>query len=514
MLSGLATYFFGSSEYDENGELLAETCIQGMDGEDWILVDQKISISSGPSCSSSPLEDKLVQSQSEPNFSHDDRKGSCTLDSSTATCSTKNLVASNSMMKTSSNSKESKQQQQQLSGSCLFDSSPSSSSSSSAHRNGVVDYIEPTASNTFYGDYQSSHKTIDTDSLNIKCNSGNSYSPSHHGNNIGLYDGGEVEDGEDGEEEILRMSSSLASSQVIHSSDATNTAIINSAIISNSNTNVAGNVFNDKKSSNLGTMEGSWFVTPPPCFINNHNPSTHKKVSVSPLEDILIEHPSISVFHSHSTIVESSCVSILDPSFSTMDQNTGLATGADGGSIDSSSNNNVEQQLKPSTSSSANNSPQTRSKRCGNNNNNNNNNNRSSAQANVPNELPLSSSSSSSSQSSSATSSPLSSPSSSNPNQMSPNHHRSNSARVQRGDSRGSRSASGAATHQRQGLLNEITNVLAPMQKAYQARSQKFLKKSFMNRQNLVMYQSNQRPKRYNRKNPPPTGYSNNRKAC
>ncbi|KAI1285526.1 Tumor protein p53-inducible nuclear protein 1 [Halotydeus destructor] len=40
------------------------------------------------------------------------------------------------------------------------------------------------------------------------------------------------------------------------------------------------------------TMEDSWFVTPPPCFTR---PNTFMMES-SPLEDILIEHPSMSVF--------------------------------------------------------------------------------------------------------------------------------------------------------------------------------------------------------------------------
>lgn len=39
-------------------------------------------------------------------------------------------------------------------------------------------------------------------------------------------------------------------------------------------------------------MEGSWFVTPPPCFTH---PNTFT-LETSPLEDILIEHPSVSVF--------------------------------------------------------------------------------------------------------------------------------------------------------------------------------------------------------------------------
>ncbi|CAG2107531.1 unnamed protein product [Medioppia subpectinata] len=40
-------------------------------------------------------------------------------------------------------------------------------------------------------------------------------------------------------------------------------------------------------------MEESWFVTPPPCFNSLSNPVI---IETTPLENLLIEHPSISVF--------------------------------------------------------------------------------------------------------------------------------------------------------------------------------------------------------------------------
>ena len=42
------------------------------------------------------------------------------------------------------------------------------------------------------------------------------------------------------------------------------------------------------------SMEECWLVTPPPCFVGN---SQQAVVTASPLEDLLIEHPSMSVYH-------------------------------------------------------------------------------------------------------------------------------------------------------------------------------------------------------------------------
>ncbi|GAB0098224.1 hypothetical protein DMENIID0001_139350 [Sergentomyia squamirostris] len=43
------------------------------------------------------------------------------------------------------------------------------------------------------------------------------------------------------------------------------------------------------------SMEESWFVTPPSCFTGAHGPI---HMETSPLENLLIEHPSMSVYHS------------------------------------------------------------------------------------------------------------------------------------------------------------------------------------------------------------------------
>ncbi|XP_014261544.1 tumor protein p53-inducible nuclear protein 2 [Cimex lectularius] len=43
-------------------------------------------------------------------------------------------------------------------------------------------------------------------------------------------------------------------------------------------------------------MEESWFVTPPPCFTS----TGPVMVETSPLENLLIEHPSMSVYHHRS----------------------------------------------------------------------------------------------------------------------------------------------------------------------------------------------------------------------
>ncbi|XP_025021004.1 tumor protein p53-inducible nuclear protein 1 isoform X2 [Python bivittatus] len=45
-------------------------------------------------------------------------------------------------------------------------------------------------------------------------------------------------------------------------------------------------------------MEESWFITPPPCFTAGG--LTTLKVETSPLENLLIEHPSMSVYAIHN----------------------------------------------------------------------------------------------------------------------------------------------------------------------------------------------------------------------
>lgn len=44
-------------------------------------------------------------------------------------------------------------------------------------------------------------------------------------------------------------------------------------------------------------MDGSWFITPPPCF----TVKCASEIEKSPLEDLLIEHPSMSVYCSHQS---------------------------------------------------------------------------------------------------------------------------------------------------------------------------------------------------------------------
>ncbi|NXY87485.1 T53I1 protein, partial [Alcedo cyanopectus] len=46
-------------------------------------------------------------------------------------------------------------------------------------------------------------------------------------------------------------------------------------------------------------MEESWFITPPPCFTAGG--LTTIKVETSPLENLLIEHPSMSVYAVHNS---------------------------------------------------------------------------------------------------------------------------------------------------------------------------------------------------------------------
>lgn len=47
-------------------------------------------------------------------------------------------------------------------------------------------------------------------------------------------------------------------------------------------------------------LEESWYVTPPPCFTR----TTPVTVEISPLEDLLIEHPSMSVYRATTSPIE------------------------------------------------------------------------------------------------------------------------------------------------------------------------------------------------------------------
>lgn len=50
-------------------------------------------------------------------------------------------------------------------------------------------------------------------------------------------------------------------------------------------------------------MDESWFVTPPACFTAEGPGLGPARLQSSPLEDLLIEHPSMSVYVTGSTIV-------------------------------------------------------------------------------------------------------------------------------------------------------------------------------------------------------------------
>lgn len=50
-------------------------------------------------------------------------------------------------------------------------------------------------------------------------------------------------------------------------------------------------------------MDESWFVTPPACFTAEGPGLGPVRLQSSPLEDLLIEHPSMSVYVTGSTIV-------------------------------------------------------------------------------------------------------------------------------------------------------------------------------------------------------------------
>lgn len=62
----------------------------------------------------------------------------------------------------------------------------------------------------------------------------------------------------------------------------------------NSKRNRNGNKKFIKMAAIGNSMDESWFVTPPPCFTS----TGPIQIQTSPLENLLIEHPSMSVYHS------------------------------------------------------------------------------------------------------------------------------------------------------------------------------------------------------------------------
>ncbi|XP_076653005.1 tumor protein p53 inducible nuclear protein isoform X2 [Halictus rubicundus] len=56
----------------------------------------------------------------------------------------------------------------------------------------------------------------------------------------------------------------------------------------------------DRAVEGATALEESWYVTPPPCFTR----TTPVTVEISPLEDLLIEHPSMSVYRATASPVE------------------------------------------------------------------------------------------------------------------------------------------------------------------------------------------------------------------
>uniref|UniRef100_A0A087XS40 Tumor protein p53 inducible nuclear protein 2 n=1 Tax=Poecilia formosa TaxID=48698 RepID=A0A087XS40_POEFO len=60
-----------------------------------------------------------------------------------------------------------------------------------------------------------------------------------------------------------------------------------------------------RSGSERGCMDESWFVTPPPCFT-----AEGATAETSPMEDLLIEHPSMSVYVSPNNLI---CSRVTEP---------------------------------------------------------------------------------------------------------------------------------------------------------------------------------------------------------
>ncbi|XP_053210611.1 uncharacterized protein LOC128394319 [Panonychus citri] len=224
-------------------------------------------------------------------------------------------------------------------------------------------------------------------------------------------------------------------------------------------------IIDDHNGFSAGLMDGSWFVTPPPCFIR-HKKSKKRLIASSPMEDMLIEHPSISVYQANT----STDSSINKPNITPFDY---LIEAFDYfPSLTAISKNiawpewNGQTKIKipaarlisKPTTSTQRKSP--KKQNCSNRQqlNSQDDHHQANYSSNYFNKLPQ-------------------------VNQP----HASRELRALNND---------ANQHDRNDYLQEINNLqynLAPMQKAINQGSQKFLKKSFLNRQNLVKSRSDRR---------------------
>lgn len=111
--------------------------------------------------------------------------------------------------------------------------------------------------------------------------------------------GPEVEEGEEEEEDddMVMIPSPMASPPIRYASCT--------SLNSTADTDPDGGAEEDVDEDEEGflrldpsSLEESWFVTPPPCFTGRSSqPAT---LETSPLENLLIEHPSMSVYAHHS----------------------------------------------------------------------------------------------------------------------------------------------------------------------------------------------------------------------
>lgn len=108
----------------------------------------------------------------------------------------------------------------------------------------------------------------------------------------------EEEEEEEGEDDLVMIPSPTASPPIRYASCT--------SLNSTADTDPDGRVEDDEEDEeesgflrlDVGSLEESWFVTPPPCFTGRG--SQPVLLETSPLENLLIEHPSMSVYTHHS----------------------------------------------------------------------------------------------------------------------------------------------------------------------------------------------------------------------
>ncbi|KAG7471469.1 hypothetical protein JOB18_045059 [Solea senegalensis] len=114
-----------------------------------------------------------------------------------------------------------------------------------------------------------------------------------------------VQDEEEGEEDLVMIPSPVSSPRIRYASCTSLNSTADTDLDGGAEEHEEGNDDDDDEAEEESgflrldacSLEESWFVTPPPCFTGRGNQPV--VLETSPLENLLIEHPSMSVYARH-----------------------------------------------------------------------------------------------------------------------------------------------------------------------------------------------------------------------